>query len=240
MRVDILTIFPGLFQGFLNESIVRIAQEKRILEVHLHDFRSYARDSRRSVDDKPFGGGPGMVLKPEPVFDCIDDLLEKQAPLPRMLLPAPVGRRLTQEFVRELAQEERIVILCGRYEGYDERIVQAYPFEEVSIGDYVVTGGEVPAMVLIDAMTRLIPGVLGHDLSALEDSFEKPLLDHPHYTRPAEYRGMPVPDILLSGDHARIDEWRQEQSLRRTRERRPDLLSPREEAPPGSDQSKGQ
>lgn len=224
MRVDILTIFPGIFQGFLGESIVRIAREKRLLEVHLHDFRSFAKGPRRSVDDKPFGGGPGMVLKPEPVFECIEDLLADGGGQPRMLLPSPAGRPLKQAYVRELSNEERLVVLCGRYEGYDERIVLAWNFEEVSIGDYVLSGGEVPAMVLVDAVARLIPGVLGHDLSALGDSFERPLLDHPHYTRPAEYRGLRVPDVLLSGDHEKVEAWRRSRSLERTRERRPDLL----------------
>ncbi|HMS16598.1 MAG TPA: tRNA (guanosine(37)-N1)-methyltransferase TrmD [Planctomycetota bacterium] len=224
MRVDILTIFPGIFQGFLGESIVRIAQEKGLLEVLLHDFRSFAKGPRRSVDDQPFGGGPGMVLKPEPVFDCLDELLSGLEHPPRMLLPSPVGRRLDQALVRELSKEEHLVILCGRYEGYDERIVIGWPFEEVSIGDYVLTGGEVPAMVLVDSVTRLIPGALGHDLSAQEDSFERPLLDHPHYTRPAEFRGLKVPEVLLSGNHARVAQWRRAESINRTLARRPDLL----------------
>lgn len=224
MRVDILTIFPGIFQGFLGESIVRIAQEKGLLEVLLHDFRSFAKGPRRSVDDQPFGGGPGMVLKPEPVFECLDELLSGLDHPPRMLLPSPVGRRLDQALVRELSKEEHLVILCGRYEGYDERIVVGWPFEEVSIGDYVLTGGEVPAMVLVDSVTRLIPGALGHDLSAQEDSFERPLLDHPHYTRPAEFRGLKVPEVLLSGNHARVAQWRRAESINRTLARRPDLL----------------
>lgn len=228
MRVDILTIFPGLFGGFLSESMVRIAQEKDLLEVCLHDFREFAQGPRRNVDDKPFGGGPGMVLKPEPVFECLDAVVASDARKPRMLLPSPVGRTFTQEMARDLAGESRLVIICGRYEGYDERIVLGWPIEEVSVGDYILTGGEVPAMTIVDAVTRLLPGVLGHDLSALQDSFEAPLLDHPHYTRPAEYRGMRVPEVLTSGDHARVAAWRHEQSLRRTRERRPDLL-PREE-----------
>lgn len=228
MRVDILTIFPGLFEGFLSESMVRIAAEKGLLEVHLHDFRAKAKPPRRSVDDKPFGGGPGMVLKPEPVFECLDDLLRDVTPLPRMLLPSPVGVPFNQGLARQLSRESRLVILCGRYEGYDERIVLGWPFIEVSIGDYVVTGGEVPAMVIVDAVTRLLPGVLGHDLSAAQDSFEGALLDHPQYTRPAEYRGLQVPEVLLSGDHAKVAAWRREQAVRRTRERRPDLLRPPE------------
>jgi len=227
MRVDILSIFPAMFDGFLGESMVRIAREKGLLEVFLHDFRGFAEGPRRSVDDKPFGGGPGMVLKPEPVFACLDSLLRElgEDAAPRMIIPSPVGRRLDQRLARELSRESHLVVCCGRYEGYDERIVDAFGFEEISIGDYIVTGGEVPAMVLVDAVTRLLPGVLGHDLSAIEDSFEGPLLDHPHYTRPAEYRGMKVPGILLSGDHAKVEAWRKAQSLERTRQRRPDLLS---------------
>ncbi len=226
MRVDILSIFPAMFDGFLGESMVRIAREKGLLEVFLHDFRGFAEGPRRSVDDKPFGGGPGMVLKPEPVFACLDSLLRElgEDAAPRMIIPSPVGRRLDQRLARELSRESHLVVCCGRYEGYDERIVDAFGFEEISIGDYIVTGGEVPAMVLVDAVTRLLPGVLGHDLSAIEDSFEGPLLDHPHYTRPAEYRGMKVPEILLSGDHAKVEAWRKAQSLERTRQRRPDLL----------------
>jgi len=232
MRVDILTIFPAIFDGFLNEGMVRIAREKNLLEVQLHDFREFAEGPRRSVDDKPFGGGPGMVLKPEPVFACLDQVLQTtqpqddrgHGPRPRLLLPSPVGRTFDQRCARELSAESHLVILCGRYEGYDERIVEAFDFEEISIGDYIVTGGEVPTMAMVDAVTRLLPGVLGHDLSAIEDTFEAPLLDHPHYTRPAEYRGLSVPEVLLSGDHAEIEAWRHQQSLERTRQRRPDLL----------------
>lgn len=225
MRVDILTIFPGLFQGFLSESLVRIAQEKGLLEVQLHDFREFAKGPRRSVDDKPFGGGPGMVLKPEPVFLCLEALLAGFQTRPRFILPAPVGRRFDQALARELSRESHLLLLCGRYEGYDERIVDAWHFEEISIGDYVLTGGEVPAMVVVDSIARLLPGVLGHDLSAADDSFEQPLLDHPHYTRPATFRDLPVPEVLLSGDHARVATWRREQRRLRTAARRPDLLS---------------
>ncbi len=224
MRIDVLTIFPGILEGFLNGSIVRIAQEKRLLEVVLHDFRQFALDKHRTVDDKPFGGGPGMVLKPEPIFACLEALIAPDQPAPRMLLMSPCGSTLTQKRVRALSKDERIVILCGRYEGYDERIRLAWPFEEVSIGDYVLSGGEVPAMVLVDSIARLLPGVLGHDLSALQDSFEGPLLDHPHYTRPADFRGMQVPDVLLGGDHAKVASWRHSQALERTRLLRPDLL----------------
>ncbi|MSR75070.1 MAG: tRNA (guanosine(37)-N1)-methyltransferase TrmD [Planctomycetes bacterium] len=224
MRIDVLTIFPGILEGFLNESIVRIAREKGLLEVVLHDFRQFAEDKHRTVDDKPFGGGPGMVLKPEPIFACLEALIAKDQQPPRMLLMSPCGSTLTQKRMREFAKDERLVILCGRYEGYDERIKLGWPFEEVSIGDYVLSGGEVPAMVVIDSVARLLPGVLGHDLSALQDSFEGPLLDHPHYTRPADFRGMQVPAVLLSGDHSKVAAWRKQQALERTQVRRPDLL----------------
>ena len=227
LRIDVLSIFPGLIEGFLGEGIVRIAREKGLLEVATHDFRNYATDQHRSVDDKAFGGGPGMVLKPEPIFACLEALLGDARPLPRMLLMSPAGTPLRQQRVREFAKDERIVVLCGRYEGIDERVTLAWPFEEISIGDYVLSGGEVPAMVLIEAVARLLPGVLGHDLSAVQDSFEGPLLDHPHWTRPADFRGMRVPDVLLGGDHAKIAAFRKAAALARTKARRPDLLDGR-------------
>ncbi len=224
MRADVLTLFPGIFSGFLQESLIKIAQEKGRLEIVLHDWRAFAKGPRRTVDDKPFGGGPGMVLKPEPIFECLENLLQSVEPKPRMLLMTPQGRRFTQSKARELSRESRLVFLCGRYEGFDQRIVRGWPWEEISIGDYVLNGGEVPTMAVIEAVSRLIPGVLGHDLSAAEESFETGLLDHPHYTRPAEFRGMEVPPALRSGDHARIALWRRDEALRLTRERRPDLL----------------
>jgi tRNA (guanine37-N1)-methyltransferase len=234
MRVDILTIFPGLFSGFLGESLVKSARDRGLVDLRLWDFRDYATDRHRSVDDKPFGGGPGMVLKPEPVFACLDQVIGRQ-PRPRMLLPSPVGRPFDQDLVRELAREPRLAILCARYEGYDERIVEGWDFEEVSIGDYVLMGGEIPAMVILEAVIRLLPGVVGHDLATSQESFEGAQLEHPQYTRPAEFQGMQVPEVLRSGDHARVAQWKQEQSGKRTRERRPDLLSPearREQARP--------
>ena len=224
MRADVLTLFPGIFSGFLQESLIKIAQEKGRLEIVLHDWRAFAKGPRRTVDDKPFGGGPGMVLKPEPIFECLENLLQSVEPKPRMLLMTPQGRRFTQSKARELSRESRLVFLGGRYEGFDQRIVRGWPWEEISIGDYVLNGGEVPTMAVIEAVSRLIPGVLGHDLSAAEESFETGLLDHPHYTRPAEFRGMEVPPALRSGDHARIALWRRDEALRLTRERRPDLL----------------
>lgn len=233
MRVDVLTIFPGIFRGFLDHSLIGSARQRGLLEVVLHDFRRYARGAHRSVDDKPFGGGPGMVLKPEPVSACLEELLARGGQRPRMLLPSPAGRRLDQALVRELSREEHLLLLCSRYEGYDERIVRAWSFEEVSIGDYVLMGGETAAMVIIETVARLIPGVLGHDLSALRDSFEQPLLGHPQYTRPASFHGMDVPGVLLSGDHRRIEEWRAQQARERTRSRRPDLLPPDPDPAPG-------
>jgi tRNA (guanine37-N1)-methyltransferase len=223
MRADVLTLFPGIFSGFLKESLIKIAQEKGLLEIVLHDWREFASGPRKTVDDKPFGGGPGMVIKPEPVFACLESLLGNESPKPRMLLMTPAGARFTQSMARELAREPRLVLLCGRYEGFDERILRGWPFEPVSMGDYVLNGGEVPAMAVIEAVSRLIPGVLGHDLSAAAESFETGLLDHPHYTRPASFRGMDVPEILRSGDHARVAKWRRAEAQRITRERRPDL-----------------
>jgi len=225
VRIDILTIFPGLFQGFLEESILGGARKRGLLEIRLHDFRTFARDPHHSVDDKPFGGGPGMVLKPEPVSECLDGILEGNKRRPRMLLPSPVGKPFSQVLARTWAREEWLLFLCGRYEGYDERIVGCWDFEEVSLGDFVLMGGEVPVMAMLEAVARLLPGVLGHDLSAHQDSFEKRLLDHPHYTRPRVYRGRAVPEVLLGGDHGAIARWRREESLRRTRARRPDLLA---------------
>lgn len=218
MQVHVLTLFPGAFDGFLAESIVRIAQEKNALTVDLIDFRRFATDKHASVDDRPFGGGPGMLLKPEPIFRAIEDLEARRGPIPRILL-TPTGRPLTQELVVELAAEPEFALLCGRYEGFDERIQLGLEFEEISIGDYVLSGGEVPAMVIIDAVARLLPGVLGDDESALNESFQGSLLDFPQYTRPREFRGMEVPEVLLSGDHKKIEAWRRSASLQRTLER---------------------
>jgi tRNA (guanine37-N1)-methyltransferase len=224
MRVDILTLFPGMLRGFLSEGTLRIAQEKGLVDVRLHNFRDFATDGRKTVDDKPFGGGPGMLIKPEPVFDCLESVL-RDPPKPRMILLTPRGRTLDQKLARELSGEERLLLLCGRYEGFDERIHDAWPFEEVSIGDCVLSGGEPAAMVILDAVARLIPGVLGHDLSTESESFEGDgLLDYPQYTRPASYRGMEVPEVLRSGDHSKIADWRREHKKELTRTLRPDLL----------------
>lgn len=237
LSFDVLTIFPGMFAGVLGESIVSRALASGLAAVELTNIRDFAHDRHRSVDDRPYGGGPGMVFKPEPVFAAVESVTSRARAAPeatRKIILSPQGRRLAQRDLRDLARAEWIVLLCGHYEGFDERILEglaAQGFEELSVGDYVLSGGEIPAMVLLDGVVRLIPGALGHPDSAEEESFETGLLDHPQYTRPPEYRGMQVPEILLSGDHQRIERWRREQSFRRTEERRRDLIEP-EGAPP--------
>ena len=226
MRIDVLTLFPGMFPPVLNESILRIAQDKGLADLRLVDLRRFTTDRRRTVDDKPFGGGAGMVMMCGPVFEAVQ-AAEADAPesvRPRRVLLTPQGARFTQSLARELAREEHLVLICGHYEGFDERIREGLNPTEISIGDYVLTGGEVPAMVVIDAVVRLIPGVLGDERSNRSDSFAAGRLSAPQYTRPRVFRGMAVPDVLLSGDHARIEAWRREQALARTRERRPELL----------------
>jgi tRNA (guanine37-N1)-methyltransferase len=222
MRIDVLTIFPGILEGPLRESLLGRAIEEGLLDVRLHDMRAFATDRHRQMDDEAYGGGPGMVMKPEPVFAAVESLGDGAR---RTILLSPAGRRLDQDLVRELADEPWLVLICGRYEGVDERVVDGLPAEEVSIGDYVLSGGEVPALVVLEAVTRLVPGVIGREESHRQDSFgEGGLLDHPHYTRPAEFRGMRVPETLLSGDHAAIERWRREAALDKTRRNRPDLL----------------
>ncbi|HEX6230206.1 MAG TPA: tRNA (guanosine(37)-N1)-methyltransferase TrmD [Actinomycetota bacterium] len=222
MRIDVVTIFPAIVQGPLRESLLGKAIGSGLLDVRVHDLRGFATDRHRQVDDEAYGGGPGMVMKPEPVFAAVESLGEGPK---RVLLLSPAGRRLDQRLVRELAREPWLVLLCGRYEGVDERIVEGLPAEEVSIGDYVLSGGELPALVVVEAVTRLVPGVIGREESHERDSFgEEGLLDHPHYTRPAVFRGMEVPEVLLSGDHAGIERWRREAALEKTRRNRPDLL----------------
>lgn len=244
MRVDVLTLFPPMFEGFLSCSIPRIAQQKGLLDVNVTDIRQFADDKRGTVDDKPFGGGAGMLLMCAPIFRAVEtvegsaedsagDSVEpasskhEDAPVkkPRRLLMSPQGRPLTQELVEELAREDWLLLLCGHYEGFDERIRIGLEPEEISVGDYVLSGGELPAMTLIDAVTRLLPGVVGDPESVRGDSFswDNRGLEYPHYTRPREFRGMQVPEVLLSGNHARIAQWRLEQGLLRTQERRPDL-----------------
>jgi tRNA (guanine37-N1)-methyltransferase len=222
VRIDVLTIFPGLFESPLRESLLGKAIEAGVLDVRIHDIRDHATDKHRQVDDESYGGGPGMVMKPEPVFAAVEALGEGSK---RVLLLSPAGRRLDQALVRELAGERWLVLVCGRYEGVDERVVEGLPAEEVSIGDYVLSGGEVPALVVLEAVTRLVPGVIGREESHERDSFGRDgLLDHPHYTRPPEFRGMAVPEVLLSGNHAEIERWRQQAALEKTRRMRPDLL----------------
>ncbi|HUF59969.1 MAG TPA: tRNA (guanosine(37)-N1)-methyltransferase TrmD [Actinomycetota bacterium] len=221
MRIDVFTIFPAILESPLRESLLGRAIERGLLDVRVHDLRGWSDDRHRTVDDASFGGGPGMVMKPEPIFAAVESLDPDRG---RVLLLSPAGRRLDQGYVRELAREEHLTLLCGRYEGVDERVVENLPAEEVSIGDYVLAGGEVPALVVIEAVTRLVPGVIGKGESHERDSFADPdLLDHPHYTRPAEFRGMAVPEVLLSGDHAAIERWRQDAAREKTRRNRPDL-----------------
>ena len=224
MRIDVLTIFPGIFESPFRESLLGKAIESGLLEVRLHDIRDFATDKHRQVDDESYGGGPGMVMKPEPVFAAVESLGEGPK---RVILLSPAGRRLDQALVRELSCEPWLVLICGRYEGVDERVAEGLPAEEVSIGDYVLAGGEVPALVLLEAVTRLVPGVIGKEESHERDSFENGMLDHPHYTRPQEFRGMRVPDVLLSGNHAEIERSRREAALEKTRRNRPDLLEDR-------------
>lgn len=269
MKVDVLTLFPEMFDGVFRSSILGKAQEKGIVKLSAVNFRQYAGNKHGTVDDTPYGGGGGMVLKPDPIFAAVEDLLQSRdgselateseevgktseaateatsdrvlasvpgtcsAPLrpvskrpgsPRIILMCPQGETFTQQKAEELSQEEHLVFICGHYEGYDERIREFLVTDELSIGDYVLTGGELPAMVIIDSVVRLLPGVLGNENSAVTDSFSTGLLEYPHYTRPPEFRGWKVPDILLSGHHANIETWRREQALKRTWERRPDLL----------------
>lgn len=222
MRIDILTLFPEMFAGVLGASILGKAAEKGIVQYRLINFRDYSESKHGTVDDVPYGGGGGMVLKPEPLFNAVEAI--REGGQPRVILMCPQGKRYTQQLAEELAQEEHLVLICGHYEGYDERIREHLATDEISIGDYVLTGGELPAMVVVDSVVRLLPGVLGNERSAACDSFATGLLEHPHYTRPADFRGWKVPDILLSGHHAKIERWRLKESLRRTKERRPDLL----------------
>ncbi|CAM2742371.1 tRNA (guanosine(37)-N1)-methyltransferase TrmD [Salinicoccus roseus] len=220
MNIHYLTLFPEMYEGVLATSILGRAKEKGIVDYHTVNFRDYSGNKHNKVDDYPYGGGAGMVLKPEPVFNAMEAMdLEK----PRVILMCPQGRRFDQKMAEELSREDDIVFICGHYEGYDERI-RTLVTDEVSIGDYVLTGGELASMTMTDAIVRLIPGVLSREESHQEDSFSTGLLEHPHYTRPREYRGMEVPEVLLNGNHKLIEEWRREESLKRTRERRPDLL----------------
>lgn len=223
MRIDLVTAHPGLVEGPLEHSIIRQARQKGLVDIRVHDLRDYAEGRHRQIDDYPFGGMGGMVLKPEPLFAALEALLA-EGPADEVIFLTPDGEVLEQPMANALALKARLILIAGHYKGIDERVREALVTREVSIGDYVLSGGELPALVLVDALVRLLPGVLGDAQSALSDSFQDGLLDAPAYTRPAEFRGMRVPEVLLSGDHARIRDWREAERLRRTRERRPDLL----------------
>lgn len=224
MRIDVLTLFPEMFAGILGESIVRRAQEKRLVEIHLTNFRDFARDKHRSVDDKPYGGGPGMVLMCQPIFDALEEIGTQSPEADEIILLTPQGQTLSQNIAKELSLKNRLVFIAGHYEGFDERIRTTLATREISIGDYVLSGGEIPAMAVIDVIVRLIPGVLGDNQSCEEESFSCDFLEYPQYTRPEEFKGQQVPEVLLSGHHRNIRLWREEQARLRTRQRRPDLL----------------
>ncbi len=221
MRIDVLTLFPAMFAGPLDESIVKRARLAGLLELKIHNLRDYAHDRHKTVDDRPFGGGPGMLLKPEPLFEAVEALAGEET---KVILVSPAGRTFNQAIARELADEKDLLLVSGHYEGFDERVRQELADDELSIGDYVLTNGSLPIMVIIDAVTRLLPGALGDEQSAHEESFSHGLLEYPQYTRPADFRGMQVPEVLLSGNHAQIAKWRSEQARMRTASRRPDLL----------------
>lgn len=230
MRIDVLTLFPEMFESPLGYSILKRARDQGLVEIALTNIRDFATDSYRKVDDKPYGGGPGMVMMPGPVFDCFEHVETLAPEKGRVILLTPQGQPFHQARARALAGEKRLILIAGRYEGFDERIRVGLDAEQISIGDYVLNGGELPAMVLIDAVVRLLPGALGDEDSAKDDSFSEGLLEYPHYARPEVFRDMKVPDILLSGDHGKIAEWRRQQALERTRQHRPDLLD--ENGPP--------
>jgi tRNA (guanine37-N1)-methyltransferase len=221
MQIDVLTLFPRIFEGPLDESILKRARERGLVNIRVHNLRDFTHDKHRVVDDKPYGGAPGMLMKPEPIFEAVESL---QQPETCVVLMTPQGAPLTQHRARELAGKPHLIIICGHYEGVDDRVREALVDEEISIGDYVLTNGALAAAVLVDCVTRLLPGVLGDDQSAADDSFAGGLLEGPQYTRPPEFRGMKVPEVLLSGNHAAVAKWRAQQSRQRTQERRPDLL----------------
>jgi len=225
MRIDIITIFPKMFEPVLNESIIKRARIKGKVQIYVHDLRDYSSDRHRKIDDRPFGGGSGMVMRPEPIFEAVETIKEKvKSKKAKVILLCPQGERLNQKIAKNLAKHQQLILICGHYEGIDERVRESLVDKEISIGDYVLTGGELPAMVLVDAIVRLIPGVLGDKNSLNFESFEGNLLEYPHYTRPSNFKGMCVPRILLSGDHRKIESWRKGQALKRTKQRRPDLL----------------
>ena len=225
MRIDILTLFPEVFSEPLGASIVGRAQKNSIVEINIHDIRKFSHDKHGKVDDRPYGGGPGMIIKPEPIFEAVE-FVKKEVPLstPRVILMTPQGETFAQKKAIELSAEAHLIMICGRYEGVDERVRETLVTEEISIGDYVISGGELAAMVIVEAVVRLLPGALGDENSARSDSFFENFLEYPQYTRPPEYRGMKVPAVLCSGDHEEIRKWRRREALRRTLQRRPDVL----------------
>lgn len=224
MRIDVLTLFPEAFRGFLDHSILQIALEKKLLEIRLSNIRNFTYDKHRQVDDRPYGGNPGMLMKAEPVFRALEAVYVEPETSPRILLFCPQGSVFAQKKAEELSRSRHLILICGHYEGFDERIRTGIDLEEISIGDYVLSGGEIPAMVVIDSVARLIPGVLGGENSLKTESFGSGLLEYPQYTRPPEWRGMRIPEVLASGHHKKIQEWQQEMAYKRTKERRPELL----------------
>lgn len=224
MKFDVVTIFPRMIEAGLAEGVVGRAAGRGVIDVAVHDLREHATDRHRSVDDVPYGGGPGMVMKPEPLVRAVEEIAGTRGVPDAVVLPSPQGRRFTHAEAKRLSRLNHVLLLCGRYEGVDERVAALVGAEELSIGDYVISGGELAALVIIDAVSRLVPGVVGDERSVDEDSFSRGLLDHPHYTRPEEFRGMTVPEVLRSGHHGEVERWRRETSLERTRARRPDLL----------------
>jgi tRNA (guanine37-N1)-methyltransferase len=227
MRIDILTIFPNMFSGPLSESLIKKAQEKNLVEIKIEDIRDFAEDKHQTVDDTPFGGGSGMVMRLEPLCKALESIWDKSEDEKQtsLILTTPQGERFSQEKAKELSLKDHLVVICGHYKGVDERLGNLYPLEEISIGDYVLTGGEIPALIILDAVVRLIPGVLGDFESAQADSFYDGILGPPQYTRPAEFKGLKVPEVLLSGDHEKIRLWRKKEALKRTLQRRPDLVN---------------
>jgi len=228
MRIDVLTIFPNMFDAVLGESIVKRAKEKRVVEINITDLRLFSKDKHRKVDDKPFGGGPGMVMNAEPFFEAVNYIRKKTKDRrlkTRTILLTPKGKKFDQALALKLSKYEHMVLLCGHYEGIDERVAEGLADDEISIGDFVLTGGELPAMVIIDSIVRLLPGALGDENSSKDESFSENFLEYPHYTRPADYNGMKVPDVLLSGNHEKIKEWRKKEAIKVTKKKRPDLIS---------------
>ena len=226
LKIDILTLFPGMFDSFVSHSVIKRAIERDLVRIQAHSLRDFAHDRHRTCDDKPFGGGPGMLMKPEPIFEAVDQLYGKRRrpKYSRFIYMTPQGVRLHQKKAAELAASKELIFLCGHYEGVDQRVIDELVTDEISIGDYVLTGGELPAMVVIDAVTRLLPGAVGNEDSKTFESFSHYLLEYPQYTRPANYRGLKVPEVLLSGNHGQIERWRQDEATKRTLKRRPDLL----------------